>query len=68
DLGYRAGAVVNAADGSAILLASLGIIMTSLYLWGLLERRDKSVFGMGVDSWWVLIAYVAGLTLLYFIT
>ena len=68
DLAYREGAVINAVDESAILMASLGIVMTSLYLWGMLERRDKSVLRMGVDSWWVMMSYVAGLVVLYFIS
>ena len=31
----------------------------------LLERRNRSVFGMGIDSVWVLIAYLVGLLVLY---
>lgn len=65
DLAYRDGAVINAVDRSAMLMASLGIVMTALYLWGLLERRDRSVWRMGVDSWWVLLSYLAGLAILY---
>lgn len=34
---------------------------------GLLERRNRTVWGMGVDSLLVLIAYVAGLTGLYYL-
>lgn len=65
DLAYRDGSVFNAIGDSELLMAALGIVMTSLYLWGLLERRDKSVLRMGIDSWWAILAYVAGLGLLY---
>jgi len=68
DLAYRAGPVVNAVDSSAVLMASVGIVMTTLYLWGLLERRDQSVLRMGIDSWGVLLTYLAGVGVLYFIT
>lgn len=64
DLTYRPGAVVNAVDNSSLVMAGVGIIMTCVYLWGLLERRDKSVFHMGIDSWWVLIVYSSGLGVL----
>ncbi len=65
DLAYRSGAVINAIDRSSLLMAAVGSIMTALYLWGLLERRDKSFLRMGTDSWWVLLTYFAGLGLLY---
>ncbi|MFI4877063.1 MAG: sodium:calcium antiporter [Blastopirellula sp. JB062] len=65
DLAYVEGPVMNAVDQSALLMGSLGIVMTSLYLWGLLERRDRSFLGMGIDSVWVLAAYLFGLSVLY---
>lgn len=66
DIAYAEKPVMNAVDESALLMGGLSIVMTSLYLWGLLERRDRSLFGMGIDSVWVLIAYLAGLLVLYF--
>ncbi|QDV75306.1 sodium:calcium antiporter [Botrimarina mediterranea] len=66
DLAYRDGPVMNAVDNSALLMAGLSIVMTALYLWGLLERRDRSILRMGVDSWCVLLTYLAGLGVLYF--
>ncbi|TWT99449.1 putative calcium/sodium:proton antiporter [Botrimarina colliarenosi] len=66
DLAYRDGPVMNAVDNSALLMAGLSIVMTALYLWGLLERRDRSILRMGVDSWCVVLTYLAGLGVLYF--
>ena len=65
DLAYTQGAVVNDVDESAIFVGALGIAMTTLYLWGLLERRNRTVLRMGVDSALVLIVYLVGLCLLY---
>ncbi|TWT86586.1 putative calcium/sodium:proton antiporter [Pseudobythopirellula maris] len=65
DLAYRDGPVMNAVDNSALLMGGLSIVMTALYLWGLLERRDRSLWRMGVDSWWVMLTYLAGLGVLY---
>lgn len=65
DLAYRPDAVLNAVDDSAVLMGSVGIVLTALYLWGLLERRDKVVLRMGMDSWWVLLTYLSGVGLLY---
>lgn len=65
DLAYRSGPIIDALDPSAVLLASLGIIVTSLYLWGILERRDRTIFGMGQDSFAVLVVYLLGLGLFY---
>lgn len=67
DLSYRPGAIINSVDASSLLMASVGIVTTALYLWGLLERRDRSVLRMGVDSCWVLVTYGLGLVLLYFV-
>ncbi|MCA9110249.1 MAG: sodium:calcium antiporter [Planctomycetaceae bacterium] len=67
DLAYRPGAVINAVDRSSLVMAAVGIVMTALYLWGLLERRDKAILSMGIDSWWVLLSYISGLGVLYVI-
>jgi len=66
DIAYVEEPVMNSVDQSALLMGGLSIVMTALYLWGLLERRDRSILRMGVDSGWVLIAYAIGLGVLYF--
>lgn len=64
DLAYRKGPILTGLHGSSIFLASLGIIITALYLWGLLERKDRTVFGMGFDSFAVTIVYFIGVIIL----
>jgi cation:H+ antiporter len=41
------------------------MVVTSIFLLGLLERRDRMVIGMGLDSALVLIAYLIGIGGLY---
>ncbi|HET7682098.1 MAG TPA: hypothetical protein VFK34_00350 [Marmoricola sp.] len=53
------GPVVHDAR-SAVFVAALGITMTTVYLWGLLEHRQRTVFRLGVDSVMVLMLYVVG--------
>lgn len=65
DIFYREGPILAATDRSALFAGTLGMVVTCLYLLGLLERRDRTVLGMGVDSLLVLIVYCLGLIGLY---
>ena len=47
--------------------ALLGIALTALFVIGMAERGDKTVFRMGLDSIAVLICYAAGLVVLFFL-
>lgn len=63
ELSYREGAIFDAMNPTDAFLGSIGIVVTALYLWGILERRDKTVFGMGVDSLAVTVVYLGGLVI-----
>jgi cation:H+ antiporter len=65
DAVYTGGPILHAADRSAIFVAGLGIVLTAIYLWGMLERRDRTIMRMGYDSLAVVVAYVIGLVVLY---
>jgi len=54
-------AVLPQAQDSDIYLAALGILLTSVYAWGLIFRPSRRVLGMGVDSFVVLTLYVVGI-------
>lgn len=41
------------------------MVVTCIFLLGLLERRDRTVLGMGIDSLAVLVVYRTGLAGLY---
>jgi cation:H+ antiporter len=45
----------------------MSMVVTAIFLLGLLERRNRTVLGMGVDSALVLIVYLAGLGGLYYL-
>ena len=47
--------------------ALLGIAVTALFVIGMAERGDKTVFRMGLDSVAVLVCYAAGLVILFFL-
>ena len=53
-------AVLPQAQATDIYLTGLGILLTAVYLWGLIFRPRRRVLGMGMDSLAVLILYVVG--------
>lgn len=53
-------AVLPDAQASDIYLAGLGILLTCVYAAGLIFRPRRQIFGIGIDSFVVLILYVAG--------
>lgn len=65
DIAFRGGPILAATDASGMLAAAMGLIVTSVMLLGLLERRNQTVGRMGLDSIAVLITYVVGLAGLY---
>ena len=65
EIAHRDGLIIEAVDESALFSAGLGIALTTIYIWGLLERRDAVVLRMGIDSALVLTTYLGGLVVLY---
>jgi cation:H+ antiporter len=60
------GGPVLASQGRfAAFAAVLGIVVTLLYIAGLIERRDRSHLRLGTDSWAVVLAYFGGAIALY---
>lgn len=57
--------VLSQGGDFAIFGALLSIVVTSLFLVGLAERRDMTAGRIGFDSVAVLVLYVGGLTILY---
>lgn len=57
--------VLNRLGTFAAFGALLSILLTTLFLIGLAERRDRTLWRLGFDSGAVLVAYVGGVMLLY---
>jgi cation:H+ antiporter len=68
DLAYREGPVLAATARSDLFLTGLGMLVTCAYLWGMLERRERTFLGMGIASFAVLLLYFGGLVVLYYLT
>jgi cation:H+ antiporter len=54
-------AALPQAKNSDIYLASLGILLTTVYIYGLIFRPRRQVLNLGIDSLVVLILYLVGL-------
>lgn len=68
DIAYRAGPILAEADASAQLGIATGIIVTAIYVAGILIRKTPRIFGAGLDSILVLTIYIGSLIALYVIS
>lgn len=60
------GLVINELGQFEIVSALLGVLLTGILLVGLLERRDRTIFRMGYDSFLIILTFAAGLIVLFF--
>ena len=65
DAVYRGGPVLNEVGAFTAFAAMLGVVVSALFLIGLVERHDRTVLRMGYDSFAVLVAYGCGVAFLY---
>ena len=65
DLAYFGPPVLGEAGSFSIVAGALGILVTAIYMAGLLERRDPAVEGIGLDSIAVAACYLGGVALLF---
>ncbi|MGI9405181.1 MAG: sodium:calcium antiporter [Hyphomicrobiaceae bacterium] len=65
DIAYRAGPILLAADKTATFAIVTGIIVTVIYLYGLIARSSRQILGMGMDSAIVGVVYAASLVVFY---
>jgi len=54
-------AVLPQAQATDVYLTALGIVLTVVYLWGLVTRPHQIVFRLGLDSVAVLVLYAGGI-------
>lgn len=64
---YFGGSIFERVDTSVIFVATIGSLMTCIYLWGMMEREDRTVFGVGWDSAAAAVVYLGGMSVLYFL-
>lgn len=60
-------AVLPMAQKTDIYLTGLGMLLTAVYLYGLLFRPRRQIARMGIDSFLVLLLYIVGIIGLFFI-
>lgn len=65
DAVYRGGPVLNEVGSFTAFAALLGVLVSALFLLGLLERRDRTLLRMGYDSFAVLGVYLVGVAVLF---
>jgi len=51
-----------------VYLAAVGILLTVVYLWGLIFRPRRQILHMGIDSLTALVIYVLGAVELLFVS
>jgi cation:H+ antiporter len=57
--------LLNTISRGAVFAIAASVVATAFYLIGMLERRNRTVLGMGVDSLAVLVTYGITLGVLY---
>jgi len=65
DMLYREGTLLAAAGRPELLALIFGLMVTAIYVAGMLVRRKPKVLGMGLDSALVLAVYATSLATLY---
>ncbi|MCO6432618.1 MAG: sodium:calcium antiporter [Deltaproteobacteria bacterium] len=65
DVVHTKGLVIESVTQETAFNASLGALLTAIFLVGLLERRNTTIKGIGVDSWFTLAAFAGGLIIFY---
>ena len=59
--------VLNSAGRFSTFATIIGITVTMMFVAGIAERRDRTILRMGIDSAGVLVTYLGGLVVLYFL-
>ncbi len=65
DILYRSGPLLLSIDRPARLALISGVLVTAIYMVGLLTRSKIRVLGLGIDSFVVLAVYLCSLILFY---
>jgi cation:H+ antiporter len=64
DAGYRSGSIYHAITDQQVFVIALTLLLTGILLMGLLRREKWGVWGIGFESFLVLVLYFGSFTLL----
>lgn len=67
DILFLDGSIMRNAASSVVFISALGAVMTCVYLWGLMERANRTVARLGWDSVLALALYATGVIVLYLV-
>lgn len=62
---YREGTILENVESSAVFVAAVGTILTCIYLWGLMERENRTIARLGLDSVAATFVYLGAMAVLY---
>ncbi len=65
DVGYRAGSIYHAMTDQQVFIIALTLLLTGTLLMGLLRRERWGMFGIGFESFLVLVLYFGAFGLLF---
>ena len=67
DILYRGGPILQGTSQTVSLALSFGIVVTAIYLVGLIVRRKPKIGALGLDSVLVMITFLGSLVAYYFV-
>jgi len=68
DIAYGGSPILSEAGVAAQFSIATGILVTAIYVAGILIRRTPSFLGAGLDSWLVMTVYLGSLAGLFFLS
>lgn len=66
DVAYQGGSIYHATTNQQVYLIALTMLMTGILLLGLLRREEHGIANIGFESFFILLTYIGGITLLFF--
>ncbi|WP_103029892.1 sodium:calcium antiporter [Salinibacter altiplanensis] len=64
DVGYRSGSIYHAITDQQVFIIALTLLLTGILLMGLLRRERSGIWGIGFESFLVLVLYFGAFALL----
>ena len=66
DVAYRGGSIYHAVTSQQVFVIALTLLLTGILLLGLLRRKKSGIFGIGFESFLVIVLYLGAFALLSF--